>query len=53
MSVYHHYRWRYYRSSAGVKKWSGNIKDDKWQNWYWLAAKTANNRKELEFWWHE
>jgi phosphatidylserine/phosphatidylglycerophosphate/cardiolipin synthase-like enzyme len=53
MSVYHHYRWRYYRSNAGVKKWSGNIKDDKWQNWYWLAAKTGNNRKELEFWWHE
>lgn len=47
MSVYHHFRWRYYRNAlTNQKKWDGNIKDDKWQDWY----KSGNNKKELDFW---
>ena len=47
MAVYHHYRWRFYRSAkSGQPKWSGNVKNDSWQQWYRSGAKAA----ELAFW---
>lgn len=46
-SVYHHYRWRFYRAADnGKPKWSGNIKSDAWQQWYANGEKL----KEINFW---
>jgi hypothetical protein len=46
-SVYHHYRWRFYRAAdTGKPKWSGNIKSDAWQQWYANGEKL----KEINFW---
>ncbi len=47
MSVYHHYRWRFYRSKqTGTPKWDGNIKSDDWQHWY----DTGEKANEIRFW---
>ncbi len=47
MGVYHHYRWRFFRSRSTLNpQWDGNIKNDSWQNWY----KTGNKAAELKFW---
>lgn len=46
-SVYHHYRWRFYRAKeTGLPKWSGNVKSDEWQDWYAKGEKL----KEIQFW---
>jgi hypothetical protein len=55
LSIYHHYRWRFYRSHVTDKngkpidskpRWNGLVKGDEWQSWY----KTGMNRKEIDFW---
>jgi phosphatidylserine/phosphatidylglycerophosphate/cardiolipin synthase-like enzyme len=45
LAIYHHYRWRFYRSKHGAK-WKGLIRDASWQSWY----DKGNNKKELDFW---
>jgi len=44
--IYKHYRWRFYRGSAGEKKWNGLQKTDEWQSYYI----TGDGKKELKFW---
>lgn len=47
LAVYHHYRWRFYRSKkTGTPKWEGNVKSGEWQDWY----KSGDKKKELDFW---
>jgi len=47
MGVYHHYRWRFYRSKkTAAPKWDGNIKSDEWQKWYTTGEKAT----EITFW---
>lgn len=47
MGVYHHYRWRYFRSKkTSAPKWEGNIKSDAWQGWY----STGEKANEIKFW---
>lgn len=55
ISVYHHYRWRFYRSKVTDKngkeldnkpKWKGLIESDEWQGWY----DSGMNKKEIDFW---
>lgn len=47
MGVYHHYRWRFFRSRTdGSPSWEGNVKNDQWQDWY----KTGDKAKEINFW---
>lgn len=46
MAVYHHYRWRFYRTNNAKPKWKGNIRDDIWQSWFTQGF----NLKELDFW---
>jgi hypothetical protein len=46
-AVYHHYRWRFYRQAdTGQPKWDGNVKSDKWQEWY----RSGEKAKEIVFW---
>ncbi|MFD0750015.1 phospholipase D-like domain-containing protein [Mucilaginibacter calamicampi] len=46
-AVYHHYRWRFYRSAeTTLPKWSGNVKSDIWQKWY----ATGEKAREIRFW---
>lgn len=55
LSVYHHYRWRFFRSKVTNKEgeeistkplWKGLVRSDKWQDWY----KAGPNKRELDFW---
>lgn len=55
LSVYHHYRWRFYRSQVTNKAgeetsskplWKGLVRSDKWQDWF----KSGPNKRELDFW---
>lgn len=47
MGVYHHYRWRFYRSKkTSAPKWDGNSKSDEWQQWYATGEKAT----EIKFW---
>ncbi len=47
LAVYHHYRWRFYRSKkTSLPKWDGNVKSEVWQDWYSKGTK----KKELDFW---
>ncbi|HEY6900285.1 MAG TPA: phospholipase D-like domain-containing protein [Puia sp.] len=47
MGVYHHYRWRFYRSKkTSAPKWEGNVKSDAWQAWY----STGEKANEIKFW---
>ena len=47
LAVYHHYRWRFYRSKkTSLPKWDGNIKKEDWQDWY----SKGDKKKELDFW---
>lgn len=47
LAVYHHYRWRFYRSKkTSLPKWDGNIKSEDWQDWY----RQGEKKKELDFW---
>jgi phosphatidylserine/phosphatidylglycerophosphate/cardiolipin synthase-like enzyme len=54
-SVYHHYRWRFYRSKVTDKngneidnkpKWKGLVRNAEWQGWY----NSGLNKKEKDFW---
>jgi len=47
MSVYNHYRWRYFRNlSESSKKWTGLQSNDQWQKGYLAGSKL----KEIDFW---
>jgi len=55
LSVYHHFRWRFYRSKITNKKgketdakpkWKGLVRNDKWQSWY----SSGSNKREIDFW---
>ncbi|MGC4102878.1 phospholipase D-like domain-containing protein [Ferruginibacter sp.] len=55
LSVYHHYRWRFYRSKVTDKdgnekdntpKWKGLKRSDVWQGWF----DKGSSKKEIDFW---
>jgi hypothetical protein len=55
LAIYHHFRWRFYRSKVTDKKgketdttpkWKGLVRNDNWQDW----AYAGDYKKEIDFW---